>query len=409
MRNFNSNQNGNVAILFALSVIPVIGAMGAAVDYSMANAQRAGMQAAADATVLALAKMMPLSQQDLDTRGANFFAANLGATSISNLQLTIVPSTGKINLTAAGTYQPKIVNVLGAGSFPLGVQAESRWSIGKVEVALALDNSLSMNSSGKMTALKTAALNFLDFLENSVTTPGDAKIAIVPFDTAVNVGTANINATWIKWSEWNADNQTCTGWGWSQTCTPKNHSYWDGCVWDRDKNNDTTDTAPTSSSSTKYPAYQCDDGLVAMLPLTYDWTALRNKINAMAPVGWTNVTIGVEWAWHLLSSTAVYTEGAAYNTPNLSKFLIILTDGLNTKNRHHDSSSVMDQRTALACANAKAAGIKIFAIRVIEGNATLLQNCASELTMYFDVQDAGQLSGVFSAIGANIASLRLSK
>jgi hypothetical protein len=70
---------------------------------------------------------------------------------------------------------------------------------------------------------------------------------------------------------------------------------------------------------------------------------------------------------------------------------------------------MMDSRTALACANAKLAGIKIFAIRVIEGNATLLAGCASSPSMYFDVSDASQLSGIFSTIGSQIANLHLSK
>jgi hypothetical protein len=46
---------------------------------------------------------------------------------------------------------------------------------------------------------------------------------------------------------------------------------------------------------------------------------------------------------------------------------------------------------------------------VIEGNATLLQNCASAPHMYYDVQSASELSSVFSAIGSQIANLHLSK
>ena len=56
--------------------MPIIGAMGAAIDYSMANAQRTAMQAAIDATALALVKIMPTSQQELNARGAEWFAAS---------------------------------------------------------------------------------------------------------------------------------------------------------------------------------------------------------------------------------------------------------------------------------------------------------------------------------------------
>src|SRR3990167_5687161 len=113
LRRFFNDPKGNVAIMFAIAVVPIIGAMGAAIDYSLANAQRSAMQAALDATAVALIKLMPTSQQELDTRGMEWFQANLGTTPVSNIQLTITPSIGKMNLQAVGIYKPEIVNVLG--------------------------------------------------------------------------------------------------------------------------------------------------------------------------------------------------------------------------------------------------------------------------------------------------------
>ena len=40
---------------------------------------------------------------------------------------------------------------------------------------------------------------------------------------------------------------------------------------------------------------------------------------------------------------------------------------------------------------------------------TLLQSCATNPSMYFDVQSASQLNGVFSAIAQNLANLRIAK
>ena len=48
-------------------------------------------------------------------------------------------------------------------------------------------------------------------------------------------------------------------------------------------------------------------------------------------------------------------------------------------------------------------------MRVIDGNADLLQSCATNPTMYFDVQQASQLNSVFSAIAQNLANLRIAK
>ena len=46
---------------------------------------------------------------------------------------------------------------------------------------------------------------------------------------------------------------------------------------------------------------------------------------------------------------------------------------------------------------------------MIDGNATLLQSCATNPTMYFDVQNASQLNAVFTAIAQNLANLRIAK
>ena len=67
-----------------------------------------------------------------------------------------------------------------------------------------------MASNDKMTALKDAAHNLLTTLQKAEKTPGDIKVSIVPFAVDVNVGTDNVNASWIDWSDWEAENGTCS-------------------------------------------------------------------------------------------------------------------------------------------------------------------------------------------------------
>jgi hypothetical protein len=132
----------------------------------------------------------------------------------------------------------------------------------------------------------------------------------------------------------------------------------------------------------------------------------------MQSSGATNVTIGLAWGWHSLTPSIPLTEAAA-PAEDLSKFMILMTDGDNTQNRWGGNGSSYcaqcDTRTALACTNAKAAGIRIYTIRVIDGNADLLRNCASDPSMYFDVQSASDLNAVFNAIGGQLANLHLSQ
>ena len=94
---------------------------------------------------------------------------------------------------------------------------------------------------------------------------------------------------------------------------------------------------------------------------------------------------------------------AAAPAPDLDKVDRALTDGENTQNRWTTSSSSIDSRTATACTNVKAANIKIYTVRVIDGNATLLRNCATNPNMYYNVQQADQLNGVFSSIAQTLA------
>src|SRR3954451_19844723 len=71
---FMQDRRGNVATMFAIAVIPVIGLVGAAVDYSRAASVRTGMQAAIDATALAMAKLAPtLTQTELQQKATAYF------------------------------------------------------------------------------------------------------------------------------------------------------------------------------------------------------------------------------------------------------------------------------------------------------------------------------------------------
>jgi Flp pilus assembly protein TadG len=211
-------------------------------------------------------------------------------------------------------------------------------------------------------------------------------------------------------------NCSCSGSGNNKVCTQKtgfpwvvnNHSTWNGCVWDRDQDNDVKNTAADKNiKSTRFSTHQASNCPVTMLPLTYDWNALTSKINAMAPTGNTNVTIGMAVAFQTLSPVAPFNASAP--AIDLDKVIILLTDGENTESRFSSSANTIDKRTKLACDNAKAANIKVYTIRVINGNSSLLQQCASKSDMYYDVQEASQLNTVFVTIANSLASLRLAQ
>ena len=427
-------QRGNVAMIFGLAIIPIVGLVGVAIDYSRATNARTSMQSALDVAALALSKdAQTMTTAQLQAKARAVFDANFHSPNVKNIEITPVFSTpadgsftlklsgsGTVDTTIAGIWQPTI---------DIGTSTEVVWGMKRLELVLALDNTGSMASSSKMTQLKLAAKDLLKTMQTAAKKPDDVKVGIVPFATDVNVGTGNVGATWIRWDEWEASNGTCMNAGKEVTdsnsrkittqsdCRNKDKnatwqlnakSAWLGCVWDRDQSNDTNNVATSSGTkSTLYSAHQAEKCPVQMMTLTNNWTALNSKVDSMKSDGNTNVTIGLQVAFQMLSPVAPFQASAT--KADLDKVIILLTDGDNTRNRFNDSATGINNRTKLACTNVKAANIKLYTIRVIDGNAALLRDCATKPDMYYDVQNASQLSAVFSTIAQNLANLRLSQ
>jgi Flp pilus assembly protein TadG len=186
---------------------------------------------------------------------------------------------------------------------------------------------------------------------------------------------------------------------------------WSGCVIDRTQPYDVQSDAPSSSNTaTQYPASKCaTNSLLPIMDLTTDISSARTYAQKMTPAGNTNITIGVQWGMEVLSPTAPFTNGAAFTDSTVSKYMIVLTDGLNTQNRWTTTASQIDARTTLACTNAKALGITIFTVRLEDGNSSMLQGCASQTGYYYNLSNASQLSGALGNIMKSIKKIRLTQ
>ncbi|MBO9707111.1 MAG: pilus assembly protein [Caulobacter sp.] len=190
-------------------------------------------------------------------------------------------------------------------------------------------------------------------------------------------------------------------------------------------------------------------GLTSLLRLTNVRTAAEtSKVNAklgqMVASGNTNVAMGLMWGWHTLTPNAPFNDGAAYNTRNLTKVIVLLTDGDNTNDVTNnpnksiytgygyigqgrlkdkngaalttassatDRLNAIDSREALVCSNARAAGIVIYSIGVgvSPHSRDILKACATQADMYYDVTDAAQLTSVFNTIAGSIQNLHITR
>jgi hypothetical protein len=96
--------------------------------------------------------------------------------------------------------------VLGYDTFHVGASSTAKWGLTRLRVALVLDNTGSMDSAGKMDALKTATKSLIDQLHGAVATSGDIYVSIIPFAKDVNLGKSNFAADWIYWGTSNLNN-----------------------------------------------------------------------------------------------------------------------------------------------------------------------------------------------------------
>jgi len=431
---FMADRRGGVAPMFALALLPVVGLTGAAIDYSRANSVRVGMQSAIDATALAMAKLAPtLTPSELQTKTNAYFQAMFNHPEAKNIVITpTYTTTGGSQLTIAvsGSMDTTFMNVMGFSSLSIGSTSTVKWGNTRLRVALALDNTGSMASAGKIEALKTATNNLLTQLKTAATTNGDVYVSIIPFSKDVNVGASNKGASWIDWSDWDDNNGTCSK---GQNVTsytacmnengkpkwkPASHDTWNGCVADRGSSTtptgqdyDTNANAPTSSKASKFPAEQYAACTQAIMPLSYNWTAMTTLVNGMTPNGNTNQAIGLAHGWMSLVGGGPYPTPPAKD-PNYqyTDVIILLTDGMNTQNRWFTDQASIDARQAMTCSNIKTAGITLYTIQVNtsgDPTSTLLQNCASTSDKFYLVTSSSQIGTIFNQIGTNLSKLRI--
>lgn len=407
--------------MLALTAVPLMGSVGVAIDFTRANATRTAFQTALDSTALMLARNAATqSSADIQTAASNYFNALFTRSDVSNVSVTADYSStagSKVTLKGSATINTNFLGILGYSQIAISGKAVSTWGNTRLRVALVLDNTGSMASSDKMTALKTASHNLLTQLQNAATSVDDVYVSIVPFNKDVNIDSANYDKSWLRWDLWEAANGTCsnTSYRSQNSCTshnhiwtPASHTTWNGCLTDRDQNYDTTNDAPLAGS-TLYPAEQYSSCPASLMGLSNDWTTLSSKIDTMQPNGNTNQAIGLQMGWQTLTASP-FTIPATDPNYQYSQVIILLTDGLNTQDRWYSSASSIDTRQKKTCDNIKAAGITIYTVQVNTGDdptSTLLQSCASDSSKFFLLTSSTEIVTTFNQIGTALSNLRL--
>lgn len=456
LRTLVRDEAGAVAIMFGLVLVPLIAFGGAAVDYGRAQKAAALLQSGLDMAALAAAAKGPdLTKAELDALARDIVARRMAGSDA--LVEDVVPTREDEVIIVRGSARmpTAFMKLIGIDEVPIGAEARSTYGRRNIDIALVLDNTGSMSSSGKMTELKRAlcgdatcsgaagSSGFVAIMREAAREADRIRVGLVPFDTTVRMplavqkdvaaalpaattfhapetngycGTASSDAaqrvSWFRFATHDKDAATACGGARAAPAT------WNGCVWDRDRESDrdVTDAGvATGDVATLHPAVTCRNANLARLaPLADIWTRsgeMYSALGAMQPSGNTNLTIGVSWGLALMTPQAPFAEAATLpagvQPDDVLRYMIVLTDGENTENKFGKSAGSIDKRTTEACDAAKAAGITVVSVRVIAGDRNLLRGCASSPDLYYEVNQASQLTSAFRAIAERIGSVRL--
>lgn len=239
------DERGNMAMLFGLVMIPIIGIVGLAVDTARAYAVQEQLQAGLDAASLAGGRYYSLPERDAiiqDYFDQNWDATRYGAT-VSPLTITPDNATGTLTIAAEATFSPIFVKFLGVGNIDVEADSQITRNETTLEVALAIDTTGSMDQNDgsgthKMTAAIDAANLLLNILYNDQDSDDKVFVSVVPFVQNVNVG--NNYGSWLV-----AGSEAAVPWN----SGPYPSSGWRGCMFERLNGSnvpvyDTTDESP---------------------------------------------------------------------------------------------------------------------------------------------------------------------
>jgi Flp pilus assembly protein TadG len=429
LHSFRIAKRGNVAMMFGLAIVPTVGMTGAAVDYSRTNSVKAQMQTVLDSTALMLAKEAAVVGQDqVNANAQKYFTSMFTRPDVNNVNANAVYTPGgtsQLVVNASADVPTAFVKIFGYDSITVNGTATAKWGNSRLRVSLALDNTGSMASDGKIDALKTATNALLSQLEAIAANSSDVYVSIVPFSKDVNLDPANYQADWIDWTEWDTKNGSCTKTSYhsKSSCeshtgvwTTADHSTWNGCVMDRGNSSgpasgayDTNVVAPDpGDTATLFAAEQFSDCAQASMQLSNNWTQMGTLVSGMSPGGNTNQGIGLAAAWMSLNGGGPFAVPPMDPTYTYSQVIVLLSDGLNTQNRWYSSQSSIDNRQKLTCSNVKAAGILLYTVQVNTGGdptSTLLRDCASDKNKFFELKSADEMVTTFNTISTELGKL----
>lgn len=221
---------GTIAIAFGLMAPMLVGSIGLAMDVSQAYLVRQRLHGAIDAAALASAATY---QDDslIESRVIDFITTNYPPEEIGILNeddIDVDVSQSEVTVTASATYQTTFMRIFGYRDIRVASSVIVVREIKGLEVVLVLDNTGSLGATN-MSAVRTAAKNFVQILFDRVAEPEDIKIGVVPYAASVRVGRYGLGQFPNGTAGYGTPFVTLPA-GVSYTTTHSSSSNWYGCI-----------------------------------------------------------------------------------------------------------------------------------------------------------------------------------
>ncbi|MGD2133910.1 MAG: pilus assembly protein [Maricaulaceae bacterium] len=198
LHRLSADRRGNVAMMFALTIIPFLVLAGLAIDIARTVMVRERLGQAVDAAILAVGAAPELTETEAQTFGEQFFAANYGDDLLgSTYDIDIEIQGNLITMSASAEVPTTLLAIAGKSSFKIRQEAQALRGGNDLELVLVLDNTGSMSGS-KIESLRDASTQAVELLFDTAANDPDAvQIGLVPFAATVNVGTSFERVWWM--------------------------------------------------------------------------------------------------------------------------------------------------------------------------------------------------------------------
>ncbi|MEM9181450.1 MAG: pilus assembly protein TadG-related protein [Pseudomonadota bacterium] len=398
-KNWTKESGGNVAMLFALCLVPVLMVAAFAVDGARQIATDRHLQAAIDAASLAGARAMEdasTSNDEIKTIALDSYRANLNTAhsdvACVDATITVNRLAGTVKVESNCAVQTMFGENISPETVSVSSAATAKANVTKLDLALMLDVSGSM-SGQKLTDLKTAAKNAARTLITPAT--GDrVRVSFVSYATSVNAG-AYGNAALGR-----TDDDDSDGDGDDKVCVSERTG---SAAWNADK--------PEIGKWVGDEASSCPDS--SLLPLTNNLTEFETEIDSLTADGWTAGHLGIAWSWYLISADwddIWPTDSAPLSPtePHTVKAVILMTDGqFNTA--YETTMGNSNEQAKKMCDEMRDENVLVYAV-AFQAPSTAkatLEDCAGDSSRFFDAANGQQLLDAYAAIASQLSALTI--